>query len=89
MRIKLPIILGTVLLLVAGSAQAYDVFLYNLDPSDKIWDPVLNDSIDCNYWIEQTLIAIGDDVTSSFVMPANLIESYDMVFVTTGYYPYC
>ncbi len=88
MRIKLPIILGTVLLLVAARAQAYDVFLYNLDPADKIWDPVLSDSIDCNYWIEHTLIAIGDNVTSSCTMPSNLIESYDMVFVTTGFYPY-
>lgn len=88
-RIKLPVILGVLLLLATGGLQAYDVFLYNLDPSDMIWDPVLSDSIDCSYWIEQTLIAMGDDVTVSDSMPSDLIGSYDMVFVTTGFYPYC
>lgn len=89
MRFKLPIILGILLSLAAGGVQAYDVFLYNLDPSDMIWDPVLSDSIDCSYWIEQTLIAIGDNVTVSASLPSELIELYDMVFVTTGFYPYC
>ena len=89
MRIKLPVIISSLLLLATWGLQAYDVFLYNLDPTDKIWDPVLSDSLDCTYWIEQTLVALGDSVTVSDSMPSDLVESYDIVFITTGFYPYC
>lgn len=78
-------LLTVVLLLMAVVAQAADVFIYNYDFDDMIWDPVLGDSVDCGHWIEQTLLAIGDDVDSGTSMPTDLSQ-YDMVFVTMGFF---
>jgi len=82
---KTGYLMAAVILLGVTSALASDVFIYNYDFNDMIWDPVLGDSVDCGHWIEQTLLAIGDDVDSGASMPTDLSQ-YDMVFVTMGFF---
>ena len=71
--------------ILVGSAAAYNVYIYNYDSGDLIWDPVLGDSVDTGYWVEQLLLASGDNVDSGETLPSDL-SSYDAVFMMMGIY---
>lgn len=79
---KVLLILLTV---VVGSVMAHDVYIYNYDFEDLVYDPVVGDSIDTGYWVEQLLIANGDNVDSGSNLPSDL-SSYDAVFMMMGMY---
>ena len=66
-------------------ASAVNVYIYNYDMDDLIYDPVLADSVDTGYWVEQLLLASGDDVDSGETLPSDL-SSYDVVFMMMGIY---
>jgi len=72
-------------LALIGCAAAHNVFIYNYDQGDMIYDPVLGDSVDTGYWVEQLLLASGDDVDSGETLPSDL-SSYDAVFMMMGIY---
>ena len=74
-----------VLPLLAGISLAASVCIYNYDQVDLIYDPVVGDSIDTGYWVEQTLLSLGDTVDSGTSLPADL-SSYDAVFMMMGMY---
>lgn len=74
-----------VLAVVVGSTAAYSVYIYNYDTDDMIYDQVLGDSVDTGYWVEQLLLASGDDVDSGETLPSDL-SSYDVVFMMMGIY---
>ena len=78
-------ILSVILLIVSGLCLGSNVFIYNYDQIDLIWDPVVGDSIDTGYWVEQTLLSLGDNVDSGTDLPADL-SSYDAVFMMMGMY---
>ena len=78
-------ILSVVLLVVSGLCLGSNVYIYNYDQVDLIWDPVVGDSIDTGYWVEQTLLSLGDTVDSGVDLPADL-SSYDAVFMMMGMY---
>ncbi len=80
MRLMIP-----VLFLVSGLCLASNVLIYNYDQEDLIWDSAVGDSIDTGYWVEQTLLSLGDTVDSGTVIPSDL-SSYDAVFVMMGMY---
>lgn len=65
--------------------MAADVCIFNYDQVDLVYDPVVGDSIDTGYWVEQTLLALGDTVDSGTSLPAD-ISSYDAVFMMMGMY---
>jgi len=73
------------LLVVSGICFASNVLIYNYDQVDLIYDAALGDSIDTGYWVEQTLLALGDTVDSGTIIPSDL-SSYDAVFVMMGMY---
>lgn len=73
------------LLLLTGLCMAADVCIFNYDQVDLVYDPVVGDSIDTGYWVEQTLLALGDTVDSGTSLPAD-ISSYDAVFMMMGMY---
>lgn len=73
------------LLTVSGLCFGSSAYIFNYDQVDLIYDSVLGDSIDTGYWVEQTLIALGDDVDSGTALPSDL-SSYDAVFVMMGMY---
>lgn len=79
---KLLLVLAIV---AAASVSAYDVYIYNYDQGDLIWDPVLGDSVDTGYWVEQLLLASGDNVDSGTSLPTDL-SSYDTVFMMMAIY---
>ena len=78
---KLLLLLVTVSGLCFGSSA----FIFNYDQIDLIYDPVVGDSIDTGYWVEQTLISLGDDVDSGTSLPTDLGQ-YDAVFMMMGMY---
>lgn len=80
MRILIPMLLA-----VSGLCLASNVCIYNYDQVDLIWDSALGDSIDTGYWVEQTLLALGDNVDSGTTLPTDL-SSYDAVFMMMGMY---
>lgn len=61
------------------------IFIWNYDPFDVFDDPDVGATIDCSYWLEQTLLANGHTCTKGTILPANL-EPYDIVFVTLGWF---
>ncbi len=73
------------LLLISGLCFASNVYIFNYDQVDLIYDVAVGDSIDTGYWVEQTLLALGDSVDSGTELPSNL-GSYDVVFMMMGMY---
>jgi hypothetical protein len=78
-------ILTAMLLVLSGLCFGSKVFIYNYDQVDLIYDPIVGDSIDTGYWVEQTLLSLGDDVDSGTDLPTDL-SSYDAVFMMMGMY---
>jgi len=74
-----------VLFAAVGICIAGNVCIYNYDQIDLIYDPVVGDSIDTGYWVEQTLLALGDTVDSGTELPSDL-SGYDAVFMMMGMY---
>lgn len=62
-----------------------NVFVWNFDPLDVFYDPEVGDTIDCSYWLEQSLSANGHSYDIGVTPPTNL-NNYDAVFVTLGWY---
>lgn len=71
--------------LLAATAAAYDVYVWNFDPYDTYYDSEAGATTDCSYWIIESLAAHGDDVDSGADLPSDLTP-YDAVFVTLGFY---
>jgi len=71
--------------IAAATAAASNVYIFNYDEGDLIWDPVLGDSIDTGYWVEELLLASGDNVDSGTSLPSDL-SSYDVVFMMMAIY---
>ncbi len=65
--------------------NAAHVFIWNYDPLDAFFDDQVGDSVDCAYWLEQTLDARGHTFITDTSLPTDL-DSYDVVFVTLGWY---
>jgi hypothetical protein len=70
---------------LSGISLASNVCIFNYDQVDLVYDPVVGDSIDTGYWVEQTLLALGDTVDSGTSLPADL-SPYDAVFMMMGMY---
>lgn len=79
---RIAIVLSAAL---AGISLAASVCIFNYDQVDLVYDPAVGDSIDTGYWVEQTLLALGDTVDSGTSLPADL-SSYDAVFMMMGMY---
>jgi hypothetical protein len=74
-----------VLLIVPVIAMAANVFIWNFDPLDRFYDNQVGDTVDCAYWLEQSLAAHGHTFNTSSSLASNL-DGYDAVFVTLGWY---
>ena len=66
-------------------AMAANVFIWNFDPLDRFYDGEVGDSVDCAYWLENTLTQNGHSFYTDVNLPLDL-SSYDVVFVTLGWY---
>ena len=73
------------LLLCVAPLPALNVCVWNYDSLDRFWDPVLNDSMDCSYWVQQTLAAQGHNVTVTTSLPED-ISGFDAVFCLMGWF---
>ena len=75
-----------VLLMIPVIAQAAHALIWLYDDGDKFIDPQLaGDTIDCAFWIEQTLLDNGHTYHTETYLPYDL-SSYDVVFVTLGFF---
>jgi hypothetical protein len=75
----------SVLLIFPILGMAANVFIWNFDPLDRFYDNQVGDTVDCAYWLEQTLAANGHTFNTSSTLSSTL-DSYDAVFVTLGWY---
>lgn len=67
-------------------ATAASVCVWNYDPLDRFYDPVVGDSVDCSYWVAQVLTEQGHAVeVHDQYLPGN-IAGYDLVFCLMGWY---
>lgn len=73
------------LLLIPFIAHAAHVYVWNYDPLDRFYEPAVGDSVDCTYWVEQTLAGDGHTYVTGTTLPANL-NPYDAVFVLLGWF---
>ena len=64
---------------------AANVFIWNYDPLDKFYETAINDSVDCAYWVEQTLDAGGHTYVTDTLLPLDP-SGYDAVFALLGWY---
>jgi len=65
--------------------HAEHVFIWNYDDDDTFYCSEYGGTIDCAYWIEQTLSYNGHTFVTDTTLAADL-SPYDVVFVTTGWY---
>ena len=73
------------LLIFPVLALATNVFIWNFDSLDQFYDNHVGDTVDCAYWLEQSLAANGHTHNTSSSLASNL-DNYDAVFVTLGWY---
>jgi len=66
-------------------ASGEHFFIWNYDPLDIFYDAQIGDSIDCSYWVEQTLTANGHTFIKETFLPTDL-SAYDAVFVLLGWF---
>ena len=64
---------------------AANVFIWNYDPVDRFYETAISGSVDCAYWVEQTLDAAGHTYVTGTTLPANL-AGYDAVFALLGWF---
>jgi hypothetical protein len=80
-----------VFLLLLGAlvvaAPAASICVWNYDPVDRFYDPGLNDSVDCAYWVEHDLSAAGHTVSvfADSALPPS-IDGFDAVFCLMGWF---
>lgn len=76
-----------VLILIAGPfiAHAAQVCIWNYDQLDQFYDSQIGNTVDCTYWLEQTLSGNGHTVQTTTTLPADL-SPYDVIFITLGWY---
>ncbi|MCD4776551.1 MAG: hypothetical protein K8S15_10955 [Candidatus Aegiribacteria sp.] len=79
------VLLICALILFAHPLYADHAFIWNYDDDDVFYCSEYGGSIDCSYWIEQTLTCNGHTFTTNTALPSDL-SSYDVVFVLTGWY---
>lgn len=82
---KKYIIVLFLLLLTPLFVRGYHVFIWNYDTLDVFYDTQIGDSVDCAYWIEQTLGQNEHTYVTGIYLPADL-SPYDVVFVTLGFF---
>jgi hypothetical protein len=68
------------------AAQAANICVWNFDTLDRYYDPILADSADCAYWVEQVLSDQGHTVEVHNRYLPNDLSSYDVVFCLMGWY---
>lgn len=73
------------LLLLPAATQAANVCVWNYDSLDRFYDPQVADSVDCAYWVRQTLAAQGHAVTVTPRLPEDL-SGYGIVFCLMGWF---
>jgi hypothetical protein len=78
-------IIMCLLLMTPFFASGAHVFVWNFDVLDIFYDAQVGASIDCSYWIEQTLAANGHTYVTGTTLPMDL-SPYDVVIVTLGFF---
>ena len=79
------VLLACTLMFFTLPLQAEHVFIWNYDDDDVFYCDEYSGTIDCSYWIEQTLIFNGHTFVTDTSLPSDL-SAYDVVFVTTGWF---
>lgn len=61
-----------------------EIFIWLFDQNDVFYDSNINKSIDCSYWLEQTIIVNGYSCDKLTFLPPDL-SSYKVGFITLGW----
>ncbi len=74
----------TISVKVFNNLDNTEIFIWFYDRMDKFFDPTINDSIDCAYYIEQILSASGYDYDLLEFLPPDLTP-YKVGFILLGW----
>jgi len=74
-----------ILLVLPVAAFAANIFVWNYQATDTIYDSEAGMTVDHTYWVQQTLTALGHTLTVSEVLPASL-SGYQAAFMLCGWY---
>lgn len=77
--------LVSLLVLTPILASAAHVLIWEYDSVDVFYDAQLGRTVDCPYWLQQTLTANGHTYATTNTLPTNL-DPYNVVFVTLGWF---
>jgi hypothetical protein len=80
---RLPLLLLGALVVAAPAAE---ILVWNYDPLDRFYDPGLNESVNCAFWVERSLSDAGHTVTACDSALPPSIAGYDAVFCLLGWY---
>lgn len=78
--------LRLILLLLPVLGIAANICVWNYDPLDRFYDPVVGDSVDCAYNVAQVLISQGHNVQVFNTSLPSGLSGYDIVFCLMGWY---
>jgi len=87
MRRSWAIVVSAVLLLmfIAGSAQAVEIFVWRHDNRLRVVDPVLHSSLTATEAVMRTLDRLDIDYVTGNVLPDDL-DRYDVVITCLSFY---
>jgi hypothetical protein len=68
--------------LLAGAAN---IFVWNYQATDTIYDAESGTTVDHTYWVQQLLTNLGHTLTVDTVLPSSL-AGYDAAFALCGWY---
>ncbi len=74
-----------IILLFPLLLNAGHVFIWNYDTLDVFYDSQVGNTINCAYWLEQTLADNDHTYTIGHLLPTSL-DPYDAVLVSLGWY---
>ncbi len=74
----------TVSVIAFNNLDNTEIFIWLYDHLDVFYDSTIQQSIDCSYWLEQTIIANGYNCDKLYFLPPDL-SSYKVGFVTLGW----
>lgn len=77
--------LVVMVLLLPIVTHAAHVYIWNYDPLDRFYESAIGDSVDCSYWVKQTLTSGGHTYVIGTTLPTD-IDPYDAVFVLLGWF---
>jgi hypothetical protein len=74
-----------ILLVLPIAAFAANIFVWNYQATDTIYDSEAGMTVDHTYWVQQILTGLGHTLTVDTLLPSSL-SGYQAAFIMCGWY---